>query len=632
MAKRQNFIVGSTNSVTETLTDAQLDAAFDRYEILTADKLDGVFNAVSDYSSDSSNEIANAIQSITGSQPTGTSQTELAGALQQMRSEIETTSLTFKGYVSTSAPSSSDYTLIEGNIWINSATMPTSFPIAASSIKEWDGSAWVNYGETYTPADFDFFRNINDNEGYYWFGGLWTVMSTDMSTTYFTLNQSTGKWEIKSNVNLPGAPTTTTPDSSDKSTKIATTQYVHDTAENYVSNCITEIPQDINLTLSSGTLTLKAGSKVYVPNGSGVFDVVTINADVSATRTDNQDCVVFYTPSVNTLSVIPVILAYSGTTAPTASTFMYWYDTTNNKCKFTNDTGTTWYDGRSLILGIVSTDGTQISAIKHVFNGFGYVGSTVFMLPNVMGLVPSGRNTDGTLKTTLVKPSTVITRTGMGTSVSDYEVGLNSGYFFNYSSNYTLGDDGFLHIPNGTVYNDVVFATYSTGADGRITKFDSKPVFHAADYYDLKNVSLDVDTKISEMLKALYPVGSIYIGTQSTCPLETLIPGSVWAAVTGHYLLASGTLAGTTETYVARNTVESGAPNITAQIKTSGTNQSGSGAVTYTQVSTGARGWDGTGAANGQWDLNASSSSSVYGKSAAIRAPAYVVNVWRRNS
>lgn len=34
-----------------------------------------------------------------------------------------------------------------------------------------------------------------------------------------------------------------------------------------ITNCITEIPQDIKLELNNGTLTLKAGSKVYVPNG-----------------------------------------------------------------------------------------------------------------------------------------------------------------------------------------------------------------------------------------------------------------------------------------------------------------------------------------------------------------------------
>ena len=65
MAKRQNFIVGSTNTNTETQTVTQLNEAWDRYDVLYSGKLDGVFNAVSDYSNDSSNEIANAILSIT---------------------------------------------------------------------------------------------------------------------------------------------------------------------------------------------------------------------------------------------------------------------------------------------------------------------------------------------------------------------------------------------------------------------------------------------------------------------------------------------------------------------------------------------------------------------------------------
>ena len=228
MAKRQSFVVGSTNSITQTLTSSELNHGFDQYEILTADELDGVFNAVSDYSNDSSNEIANAIQSITGSQPTGATQTELAGALNKLRQDIETSSLTFKGYIATSAPSSSTYGLVEGNLWINSATLPTLFPVAATNIKEWNGTAWVTQSNTYTATDFDFWRNVNDNEGYYWFGGQWVVMSTDMSTTYFTLNQTSGKWEIKTDVNLPGKPTAATPTNSAGDTQIANVKYVKD--------------------------------------------------------------------------------------------------------------------------------------------------------------------------------------------------------------------------------------------------------------------------------------------------------------------------------------------------------------------------------------------------------------------
>jgi hypothetical protein len=41
----------------------------------------------------------------------------------------------------------------------------------------------------------------------------------------------------------------------------------------------------------------------------------------------------------------------------------------------------------------------------------------------------------------------------------------------------------------------------------------------------------DVSAAISTTLSSLYPVGSIYIGTQSTCPLSSLISGSQWQVV-----------------------------------------------------------------------------------------------------
>ena len=120
--------------------------------------------------------------------------------------ELETRALTFKGYVGTTAPSSSTYQLQEGNLWINASAMPTSFPVAAASIKRWNGSSWVNYGSTYSALNFDAWRNLVDGEGYYWFAGEWVVMSTDLSTDHFVLGQD-GKWRIKSSVQLPGSPT-----------------------------------------------------------------------------------------------------------------------------------------------------------------------------------------------------------------------------------------------------------------------------------------------------------------------------------------------------------------------------------------------------------------------------------------
>ena len=487
MAKRQNFVVGSTNAVTQTMTTGELNHGFDQYEILTADELDGVFNAVSDFSNDSSNEIANAIQSITGAQPTGTTQTELANALQQMRNEIETTSLTFKGYVATSAPSSSTYALVEGNLWINSATMPTSFPVAASSIKQWNGTSWVNYGSTYTPADFDFFRNINDNEGYYWFGGQWTVMSTDMSTTYFTLNQSTGKWEIKSNVNLPGAPTTTTANALDKSTKVATTQYVHDTGANYVSNCLTEIPQDITLTLESGTLTLKAGSKCYLKTDT-TTPSVTVASDLTTTQTTD-----------GTYFVI-----YDGSDLTTVLTTAYTYATLP--------------DTYSLPLGVVTVSSGAISSIDNVFNGLGYIGSQVFTLPGVKGLYPDFRNTDGTLKNGTIECTTVQISSAFNDSGQHCLLLRTDGRCQWYFTNqfYYDSNNNVMYTTSGTKINVLDAGTFTTTA-GVISNFKPKTPIRAVDYNDFSNLQETVAGK-----------------------QDTLISGINIKTINGHNILGSG--------------------------------------------------------------------------------------------
>lgn len=129
------------------------------------------------------------------------------GATMAEIKEVRDSSLTFKGFVSTTDPRQSSYEVTIGNMWINSATMPTTFPVSANNVLIWNGTSWDNAPSDYTASSFDFFRDINDGEGYYWFAGEWVVMSTDLSTTYFNLNQTSGKWEIKTNVELPGTPT-----------------------------------------------------------------------------------------------------------------------------------------------------------------------------------------------------------------------------------------------------------------------------------------------------------------------------------------------------------------------------------------------------------------------------------------
>lgn len=119
--------------------------------------------------------------------------------------------------------------------------------------------------------------------------------------------------------------------------------------------------------------------------------------------------------------------------------------------------------------------------------------------------------------------------------------------------------------------------------------------------------------------------------------MSTLIPGSSWTQIQGRYLLASGTLAGTSETYGATNTVASGLPNITGEFSAarhgwSSDNLAATGAFyDKNTFSVGLRGADGDDWGT-RYGYTAYNSNSTFGQSGAVRAPAYVVNVWRRTA
>ena len=221
---------------------------------------------------------------------------------------------------------------------------------------------------------------------------------------------------------------------------------------------LTNIPQDIHLTLSSGTLTLKAGSKVYFPNGVGVFDEVTINSDISFTLSVNRTWFLYYVPANNTLTIREPSNSFSGTTPPTAYHYMFWYDTANNLIKNTADYGSTWFGKFSFPLAIITVSGGAISSIDMVFNGFGYIGSTRFILPGVEGFYPNGF--DGlTRKFTSRKNNNVV----IGTDVSPY---TNAISVLNYSVGRWEDFSVVEKLPN--VSDMVLFKRYYSKADNKV--------------------------------------------------------------------------------------------------------------------------------------------------------------------
>ena len=157
-----------------------------------------------------------------------------------------------------------------------------------------------------------------------------------------------------------------------------------------------------------------------------------------------------------------------------------------------------------------------------------------------------------------------------------------------------------------------------------------------------------LSSAISTLLGSLYPVGSVYIGTQASCPMASLISGSTWELVsagkalwTGNGTSGSGTTANNSYANAAANTtIAAGLPNITGNAALIGKSDAGvsptsvSGALQVGSSYSGNKnlgGVDSSGTMR-KLNVNASSSNSTYGTSSTVQPPAYVVNVWRRTA
>lgn len=289
------------------------------------------------------------------------------------------------------------------------------------------------------------------------------------------------------------------------------------------TNCITKIPQDINLELNNGTLTLKSGSKVYVPDGSGVFDVVTISGDKTYQLSANGQITVYYSPSQSSIRGYYSSADVSGTTAPT--TYGTWYDTANNLIK-RYDSGTVTVSGLSFPIARVTVSNGAISSIDQVFNGFGYIGSTVFALPGVKGLIPNGRNTDGTLKNTPWTTNSVITRTFASNESFDTYIGIDASQFYRAATfNVKYNEKDNLIYLGGVKWGCTLFAT-ATLTSGVISNFVSKTPFHAVDYGDVYT-KMEIDNTV------VHKSGSETItGAKSFTALPQLLITTTTAAAT----------------------------------------------------------------------------------------------------
>ena len=141
---------------------------------------------------------------------------------------------------------------------------------------------------------------------------------------------------------------------------------------------------------------------------------------------------------------------------------------------------------------------------------------------------------------------------------------------------------------------------------------------------------------VIELLKTIYPVGSVYLSTNSTCPLASLF--GTWTLVSSGRALWTGTGSN------GNTTIAAGLPNIKGALNSNNTTYasignvlsdwSTSGALSLTNASL--KGINSSTASSSRPKsimFNANSSSQIYSDSVTtVQPPAYVVNVWRRTA
>jgi len=302
------------------------------------------------------------------------------------------------------------------------------------------------------------------------------------------------------------------PKSSSNSNDVVTTEYEN----RFRSNCLINIPQDIKLELNNGTLTLKAGSKVYVPNGfeqdgtTPHFDTVIIENDMNTAYSNVGVLMLFWSSSFNYIFGYDISYCKSGSSVPASFTGWFYNTTTNTINQY--QSGTIIPNRTvSLPLGLITTDSSSIKSIDQVFNGFGFMGQCTFTLPGVVGLIPNGRNTDGTLKNTILKSDNVIvhdltgqtSKFGWFTNGTD-GIGLYGWGVYNYieSDNDPILKSGTTHAAWYDTKNNLIKITNNGGStwtleqkifisqlqkdssSGNITAIETKKTIQVADQND----------------------------------------------------------------------------------------------------------------------------------------------------
>ena len=235
-----------------------------------------------------------------------------------------------------------------------------------------------------------------------------------------------------------------------------------------ITNCFLEMPNNVQFTLSSGTLTLKSGSKITAPDGT----FTTTTADQTGTLTTDGQYMVFAAVTNGALQLganYTVSKCGSGSSLPAdGSTYRAFYNTTDSKIyRYTANGWVVWEV--SLPLAIITVSSGAISSIDQVFQSAGYMGSVIWAGKGIRGLIPNGKNADGTLNNLdqtgdfMILDISVYHSTSR--SIRWNNLTISTGVlYYNPDTNYNYSDTSYT-----TTKNSISLGSFTTNSSGVIT-------------------------------------------------------------------------------------------------------------------------------------------------------------------
>lgn len=371
---------------------------------------------------------------------------------------------------------------------------------------------------------------------------------------------------------------------------LTTTGEKHFLNKSQITNCLLEVPQRIKYTLVDGVLTILKGSICIVPYGTKdkTADLpkgatfINENFKVYDTQytedSDGKGKFFVWAELQKDLSIITLTTItitgfliglsdneghghWSGANFSSGSSFPsspqntdVFYHVTNNRVYFYNQSRwiTTDLGGNDcLILPQINFTGAnkQIVSVNQVFNGMGYIGSTVWVDKGVKGLVSNGRNTDGSfvneeVTTDILAMQTISNFTEPNAKLAYLPVKLWDSYLdyvpqniiyeqnakpqitdSNYRWYDTINNKWYVFDINENIgqYAQFLELADMSYTNGKITSFTPKFPFRAVDENDidgmlkmvnhrlLNGYSLDINTTIKADLSSVLPNdGEIY--------------------------------------------------------------------------------------------------------------------------